>query len=659
MASVPTYNPSWWVGGISDAHYKLVTSKANHDPLLNRAIDGSLGPRVDVQARDRDRGAERRPAGQPRLLHQRPGLSTRSSRRAAESAPTTTTPTTASTRPAWARSTSRRRSRPRTTCSSTPSVPTTGTTRRTYGQTPIQKVAEKYGFGQPTGIDLPNEYPGQVDSPQLRQVQYSEYPKDFLELVLRHRRQHRDGLRPGRDGRHPAASSVAYGTFANGGTRYAPQVVNSIVSPSGQGCRAVQATCHGPCRAAGEHLRPDSRRARRRHLLLEPARPGHGLRRVQGLQGHAARGEDRHGHRELGSRACSRRRGSSLSARRHLRAPRYVVAVVIDQAGYGAAAAAPVARQIFEYLTAHPIGAAGPPSSGERSLSRTERVLRAAVGAHGAERTSVEGRRLPPRMTTPRPFLSLPLPAAATVVTCFVLFAIADCSCGSSSRRMSRKRRQRTCSRCQSRHPLRAHRRAHARRRRSTDAIRAVTWRDLEKGSPRCRIRRPAARRLYRTRPNARLVHPRRRTERATPNRAPRCPPAQACRPCPRGRRSATPDRRRRAHRPCSRPRLTDARDKRPTPARQPSAGRALTGTPTPRSPLQDRRPAAPHAGVAAGGDVHAAQAQRRAGTAVRTPRRQLAAVLAAVPAMPPAAATAARPAGPAHPGRPRTSKQG
>jgi penicillin-binding protein 2 len=38
-------------------------------------------------------------------------------------------------------------------------------------------------------------------------------------------------------------------------------------------------------------------------------------------------------------------------------APRYVVAVVIDQAGYGAAAAAPVARDIFTYLSAHPIGA--------------------------------------------------------------------------------------------------------------------------------------------------------------------------------------------------------------------------------------------------------------------------------------------------------------
>jgi penicillin-binding protein 2 len=36
--------------------------------------------------------------------------------------------------------------------------------------------------------------------------------------------------------------------------------------------------------------------------------------------------------------------------------PRYVVAVVIDQAGYGAAAAAPVARTVFTYLSAHPVG---------------------------------------------------------------------------------------------------------------------------------------------------------------------------------------------------------------------------------------------------------------------------------------------------------------
>ncbi|MGA3215556.1 MAG: penicillin-binding transpeptidase domain-containing protein, partial [Acidimicrobiales bacterium] len=44
VASVPTYNPSWWVGGISDEHYQLLTSQADHDPLLNRAIQGLWAP---------------------------------------------------------------------------------------------------------------------------------------------------------------------------------------------------------------------------------------------------------------------------------------------------------------------------------------------------------------------------------------------------------------------------------------------------------------------------------------------------------------------------------------------------------------------------------------------------------------------------------------
>ena len=53
MASVPTYNPSWWVGGISDHHYQLLTSQADHDPLLNRAIQGSWAPGSTFKPRPR------------------------------------------------------------------------------------------------------------------------------------------------------------------------------------------------------------------------------------------------------------------------------------------------------------------------------------------------------------------------------------------------------------------------------------------------------------------------------------------------------------------------------------------------------------------------------------------------------------------------------
>jgi penicillin-binding protein 2 len=35
--------------------------------------------------------------------------------------------------------------------------------------------------------------------------------------------------------------------------------------------------------------------------------------------------------------------------------PKYVVVIEVDQGGYGAEAAAPVAEQVFSYLLAHPI----------------------------------------------------------------------------------------------------------------------------------------------------------------------------------------------------------------------------------------------------------------------------------------------------------------
>ena len=45
--------------------------------------------------------------------------------------------------------------------------------------------------------------------------------------------------------------------------------------------------------------------------------------------------------------------------------PQYVVVCVIDQAGYGATAAAPVVRSIFNYLATHPVTAPGiPPEQG-------------------------------------------------------------------------------------------------------------------------------------------------------------------------------------------------------------------------------------------------------------------------------------------------------
>ena len=44
MSSFPSYDPSVWVGGISQPDYAALTDPTNNEPLLNRAIDGLYTP---------------------------------------------------------------------------------------------------------------------------------------------------------------------------------------------------------------------------------------------------------------------------------------------------------------------------------------------------------------------------------------------------------------------------------------------------------------------------------------------------------------------------------------------------------------------------------------------------------------------------------------
>ena len=68
---------------------------------------------------------------------------------------------------------------------------------------PFRTRPTEYGEGTITGIDLPGEAPGRVDS-QLRPAEAARRSAEGLpEPHLVHRRQPRDGLRPGRHRAHP------------------------------------------------------------------------------------------------------------------------------------------------------------------------------------------------------------------------------------------------------------------------------------------------------------------------------------------------------------------------------------------------------------------------------------------------------------------------
>jgi penicillin-binding protein 2 len=86
--------------------------------------------------------------------------------------------------------------------------------------------AHQFGFGQPTGIDLPNEAAGIIPSNQWKLDAVGEqiYPGD---TVLA-------GIGQGFDAVSPLQLLNVYATVANGGTLHAPRVVGDIIGPDGK-----------------------------------------------------------------------------------------------------------------------------------------------------------------------------------------------------------------------------------------------------------------------------------------------------------------------------------------------------------------------------------------------------------------------------------------
>jgi len=93
------------------------------------------------------------------------------------------------------------------------------------GVTRLAYWASQYGFGQPTGIDLPGEASGIVPTEQWKQDTFGQ-PMQEGELA-------QAGIGQGYDTTTPIQVLNAYCALANGGTLYQPQVVREILGPDG------------------------------------------------------------------------------------------------------------------------------------------------------------------------------------------------------------------------------------------------------------------------------------------------------------------------------------------------------------------------------------------------------------------------------------------
>jgi penicillin-binding protein 2 len=92
--------------------------------------------------------------------------------------------------------------------------------------------AKQYGFGSPTGIDLPGEVSGIVPTNQWKMNALGEpiYPGETYQA----------GIGQGYDVVTPIQLINAYAAMANGGTVYQPQIVHDVVGPDGEVVRPFE-----------------------------------------------------------------------------------------------------------------------------------------------------------------------------------------------------------------------------------------------------------------------------------------------------------------------------------------------------------------------------------------------------------------------------------
>jgi penicillin-binding protein 2 len=223
-----------------------------------------------------------------------------------------------------------------------------------YGQTPIQDVGSQLGLETPTGVDLPGEVAGRIDSKAERLKLHQESPTGFPYTTWYVGDNVEMAFGQGATAITPIGLATAYSTFLNGGTRYAPEVAAGLVTSSGQTIQKYEP------RVVGHIDLNDS--------ITQPIMEGL-MGVVNDPTGTAYTTFQQYAHYDRSSFTVGGKTGTA-SNQQGLEPnswfvgfggpgdgsdPSYVVVCVIDQGGYGASAAAPVVAQVFNYLATNPV----------------------------------------------------------------------------------------------------------------------------------------------------------------------------------------------------------------------------------------------------------------------------------------------------------------
>jgi penicillin-binding protein 2 len=337
MASYPTYNPALFVGGISQANYNTLQASANY-PMINRAISGAYTPGSTFKLATASAALNDGLISPYTLIHD-PGYFDipnckgnfcQLHNSGFESLGNINVVTALS-------------------ASDDVFFYTLGydfyVNQNKYGLYPIQNEAAAYGWGKPTGIQLPGESPGTVDSLKERQLLHKLNPAAYPYANWYVADQLEMAFGQGETTITPLQMANAYATFANGGTRYVPRIAEGVVNNAGQLIKQFKP------QVAGHAPLPS--------YIHNTINSGFEGAVLNGTAGGTFAGFPLSTFPLAGKTGTASVAGQAPNswfvAYGPTTHPQYVIAAVVTGGGFGATGAAPIVRNLFSYLISHPV----------------------------------------------------------------------------------------------------------------------------------------------------------------------------------------------------------------------------------------------------------------------------------------------------------------
>jgi penicillin-binding protein 2 len=230
--------------------------------------------------------------------------------------------------------------------------------RGKLGTAAIQDVARTLGMGQYSDVDLPFESNGRVSDPAGREKLHKDYPDAFPYPDWFTGDNLNIAVGQGDTAITPLQLANAYGTFTNGGTVFSPHVAQAVLDRQGQEIRRIEP------KVIGRNDLPASIRdplqAGFKGVISDPL--GTGFNAFAGFPLAAFPVAGKTGTAEVAGKGDT----SLFTAYAPADAPRYVVTVVLEEAGLGATAAAPVARRVLEAIAVKEGISTAPPAAVNR-----------------------------------------------------------------------------------------------------------------------------------------------------------------------------------------------------------------------------------------------------------------------------------------------------